>query len=322
MKKILTIIPIILLLICFCTLFNTNFALAEEESPGYKIDVTLPGGPIAGEEISLGSYIQYLYTFGLLLIGIAALGSLVYGGFLYMLSDTVGSKEDAKKYIWAAISGLILGLSAYLILNTINPDLISLTPPELNDLSEQKDPVPPTDCTEDSSTCGEDQRCVKISEEKSVCKNNYIENCTEEREGESCTAETGGIGKCEGGTCTEEETELKDNGLYCEEKEECKSNICYNDLCVATEPEDPCTPTGPESACVGTVGNCCSKACSKGICVAAEPISYSCSFYCSDPEKRFEETRNTCIDCFADNIKVCETSCNVRCHQEDCTANY
>jgi len=126
MKKILIIIPIISIIICFFSLININFSSAE-----YKIEVTIPGGPTAGDPVTLPDYIKSLYTFGLLLIGIAALGVLVYGGFMYMLSDTVVSKEDAKKYIWAAISGLILGLCAYLILNTINPDLTSLTPPNL-----------------------------------------------------------------------------------------------------------------------------------------------------------------------------------------------
>ena len=41
------------------------------------------------------------------------------------------SKDEAKKWIWGALSGLILALAAYLILNTINPDLVSLTPPAL-----------------------------------------------------------------------------------------------------------------------------------------------------------------------------------------------
>jgi len=92
---------------------------------GYKISVTLPGGPTAGEEPGLTEYVRYIYLFGLSLISITALGALVYGGFTYMLSDTITSKDDAKKYIWGAISGLVLALAAYLILNTINPDLVN-----------------------------------------------------------------------------------------------------------------------------------------------------------------------------------------------------
>ncbi|MBL7154954.1 MAG: hypothetical protein ISS88_00400 [Candidatus Portnoybacteria bacterium] len=122
MKKIFCIF---LLLIIFYSLFFVHFALAD-----YKIEVAIPGGPAAETEVTLTEYIRYIYLFGLSLVGIAALGALVVGGFMYMLSGTVTKKEEAMKYIWGAISGLVLGLSAYLILNTINPDLVSLTPPE------------------------------------------------------------------------------------------------------------------------------------------------------------------------------------------------
>jgi len=125
MKKIFFII---LLLIILCSLFAVHFALA-----GYKIQVALPGGPGVGEEVTLSEYIRYIYLFGLGLVGIAALGALVYGGFLYMLSGTISSQDEAKKYIWGAISGLVLALAAYLILNTINPDLVSLKEPCTSD---------------------------------------------------------------------------------------------------------------------------------------------------------------------------------------------
>jgi len=95
---------------------------------GYQIEVSLPGGEVSeGDEVSLQTYIGTIYTMGLGAVGIAALGALVYGGFLYMLSDTITSKDKAKEYIYGALSGLVLGLAAYLILNTINPELINPT---------------------------------------------------------------------------------------------------------------------------------------------------------------------------------------------------
>ena len=118
MKKIFFIL---LLLIIPCWLLAAHFALAA-----YEIEVSLPGGPAAGTEVTVTEYVRYIYLFGLGLVGIAALGGLVYGGFMYMLSGTITSKDEAKKWIWGAISGLILALAAYLILNTINPDLVNL----------------------------------------------------------------------------------------------------------------------------------------------------------------------------------------------------
>jgi len=114
MKKYLIII-----LLIFCSLFAVHFALA-----GYTLEVGLPNAS-EGTEVGLIQYINYLYLFGLGLVGVAALISLVIGGFMYMLSDTVTTKDKAREYISGAIYGLILALAAYLILNTINPDLVN-----------------------------------------------------------------------------------------------------------------------------------------------------------------------------------------------------
>lgn len=115
----------ILILVICCLLFGANFALS-----GYEIEMALPNVP-SGTEVSFAQYVSYFYTFGIGLVAILAVGGLVIGGFLYMLSDTISSKEKAKEYIWSALSSLIILLSAYLILNTINPDLIKLQPPTL-----------------------------------------------------------------------------------------------------------------------------------------------------------------------------------------------
>lgn len=117
-KKAFSII--ILLLTAFGLLSVVLSAQAE-----YKITVTIPHGAEAGSSPTLIEYIKGLYLFALGLVGVAALISLVIGGFIYMLSDSITSKEMAKQYIWGALSGLILALAAYLILYIINPDLVN-----------------------------------------------------------------------------------------------------------------------------------------------------------------------------------------------------
>jgi len=122
-KKILTII--ILLLITYC-LFITSDSQAE-----FELQVAYPS--LGGEEAStdLADYIRYLYILGLSAVGITALGSLVIGGFLYMGADTVTTKDKAREYIQGALLGLVIALGAYLILNTINPDLLRNQPPTM-----------------------------------------------------------------------------------------------------------------------------------------------------------------------------------------------
>ena len=56
---------------------------------------------------------------------------IVMGGLEYMTSELISSKEEGKKKILGAIFGLVLALGAYILLFTINPDLLNsdLNPP-------------------------------------------------------------------------------------------------------------------------------------------------------------------------------------------------
>jgi len=109
------------------------FLIGFNVSADYKIDVSIPKGADEGTEVGLKDYIRYLYLFGLGAVGVLALIFLIIGGFLYMFSDTVTSKDKAREYISGALIGLVLGLGAYLILKTINPDLVKINPPILPD---------------------------------------------------------------------------------------------------------------------------------------------------------------------------------------------
>jgi type IV secretory pathway VirB2 component (pilin) len=96
-----------------------------------KADYTLlaPLGEVTTVPVSddnaLGSYLNKIIT---LLIGMAAVLAMVMivmGGIEYMTSELISSKEAGKQRINNAIFGLLIALSAWLILNTINPDLLN-----------------------------------------------------------------------------------------------------------------------------------------------------------------------------------------------------
>lgn len=97
----------------------------------YQPLARLPGYPADGFDFSdkscpLG---QFMNTFIDIFIGIVAILSMVMivmGGIEYVMSDLVTSKEEAKSRIQNAILGLILSLSIYIILNTLNPNLLNL----------------------------------------------------------------------------------------------------------------------------------------------------------------------------------------------------
>ncbi len=63
---------------------------------------------------------RVLFTAGALF----AVGMLVFGGIMYMVSGAGVEMGEAKKRIQAAIFGLLLLAGAYLILYTINPQLL------------------------------------------------------------------------------------------------------------------------------------------------------------------------------------------------------
>jgi hypothetical protein len=75
----------------------------------------------------LPTYIVGLYKFGIWTVGICALLMIVLGGFMYVTSaGNNASMGKAKTVITDAIIGLIMALTAYLLLNEINPDLLKI----------------------------------------------------------------------------------------------------------------------------------------------------------------------------------------------------
>ena len=77
---------------------------------------------------SVGSFIEYAFQLSLYIVGIAVFINLIYGGAMYLYGAAVPSKKaEAKAKIYNSILGMLLLLSAWLILNTINPDLVKNT---------------------------------------------------------------------------------------------------------------------------------------------------------------------------------------------------
>lgn len=84
-----------------------------------------------GGEISvpfLAQYIAGVYRLSVGLGAILAAIMIVYGGFTYLLSASLPEVKEGKSIIQDAFIGLIVLLSSYLILKTINPALVELQP--------------------------------------------------------------------------------------------------------------------------------------------------------------------------------------------------
>ncbi len=75
---------------------------------------------------NLGQFIKYLYEWGIALGGVATFIAFVIAGFQYITSiGNPTTMKDAIDRIKSAMFGLVLLLSAYVLLNTINPELTS-----------------------------------------------------------------------------------------------------------------------------------------------------------------------------------------------------
>lgn len=92
----------------------------------------VPLAPIEGitnvgqNVVNVGNYLRNLYRLGIGLAAALAVIVLAYGGIRYMTSEVISSKSAAIGMMRNAVGGLILALSSFILLNTINPDLVSL----------------------------------------------------------------------------------------------------------------------------------------------------------------------------------------------------
>jgi hypothetical protein len=84
------------------------------------------GDKVCTNSCPFGSYLSTLIKIFLGICAVLAMIMIVWGGIEYMTSDLASSKESGKKTITQAILGLLLALGAYLILYTINPDLLDV----------------------------------------------------------------------------------------------------------------------------------------------------------------------------------------------------
>jgi len=105
--------------------FFAALGIAQSADQGYALLEPLPGTETApGTSVGLSGYLEAVFAFGISLAGIFAVLMIVIGGIEYITAyGNPGRAETAKNRIWQALIGLLLVVSAWLILYTINPDL-------------------------------------------------------------------------------------------------------------------------------------------------------------------------------------------------------
>jgi hypothetical protein len=103
-------------------------ANATTQSAPFKPIVPVPG-ITNGNAISLTfpEYVNRIFQLSISLSAILAVLVLIFGGFEYMTAEAAGGKSKGMERIRGAITGLLLLLSVYIILNVINPCILQIT---------------------------------------------------------------------------------------------------------------------------------------------------------------------------------------------------
>ncbi|TAK57462.1 hypothetical protein EPO17_01940 [Patescibacteria group bacterium] len=99
------------------------------------------------KSVNISTYVQDMFKIGIGLAGVFAVFMIIWGGLEYVSTDAINKKTDGKEKIEGALWGLALALGSFLILNTINPELLKfsggLEPITASDLAKResyKDP--------------------------------------------------------------------------------------------------------------------------------------------------------------------------------------
>lgn len=92
---------------------------------GYRLLEPIP--TLNGNEYpDLKAYLRGIYILIIGMAGILAAFMIVIGGLEYIFSALPSAKSDAKNRIMSAVGGLILVLTAWILLYTINPKLLTV----------------------------------------------------------------------------------------------------------------------------------------------------------------------------------------------------
>jgi len=122
----------------------------------FTVSTAIPGShAITTGPNGVAGIVANFYEFALLIGGIMALGAIVWGGVKYTwAAGNPSGQSEGKEWIKSALYGLLLLAGAYVILNTINPQLLNLGLPTLQEVT-----VPANTPGTGTGTCTAENAC-------------------------------------------------------------------------------------------------------------------------------------------------------------------
>lgn len=119
----------------------------------YQLLEKIPGTSGLGSD--LPGYVSAIYKIALIVVTLSAVLMLSVGGFMYLTSaGNTSSISSAKTVITDALIGLVIALSAWLVLYIINPDLVKVSLSTLPPVSGETYATTPPVGTGTPGTCG------------------------------------------------------------------------------------------------------------------------------------------------------------------------
>ncbi|PIR72173.1 MAG: hypothetical protein COU42_02160, partial [Candidatus Nealsonbacteria bacterium CG10_big_fil_rev_8_21_14_0_10_36_24] len=135
---------ILLFFLVFIILFGTAELVFIQPSVGRNLEIEYP--EVAGEQpekviTPVPEYVRYIYNALIWLSGLIALIVLIIGGFEWFTSaGDIDRIRSAKDRISAAVLGIIILIGSYLILVSINPELVVFHLPRLRPIISELTP--------------------------------------------------------------------------------------------------------------------------------------------------------------------------------------
>lgn len=129
LPKILTIIFLLIFILQIASLVFLFLLPSPSQAINFVPQVDIGANVKTINNNSIGEYIRAIYNYAIGIVGILATVVMMIGGIVWI---TAGGNQtrvgEAKAWIGASLSGLVLALASYTILAAVNPNLVNFQP--------------------------------------------------------------------------------------------------------------------------------------------------------------------------------------------------
>ena len=107
-------------------LVSSNLTTTETANYEPLAPIKGPDGAVLNGATDFPGYLQAIYRIGIGLCFVLGVIMFTWAGIEYIVSESMNTKGDARSRMTNALIGLAIALVSYILLNTINPDLLKL----------------------------------------------------------------------------------------------------------------------------------------------------------------------------------------------------